>query len=253
MLFKKTARKLKIQDLTSTKYSGVGNLQQVEVGLSNYNKYLVSIFAYEIKDINAKVLDFGAGTGALADIFRKNFSFVPDCVEIDPNLQLILSNRNFVVFDNLDKINSFYDFIYTSNVLEHIPDDSKTLKQLSNLLSKGGRILIHVPAFPILYSSLDLNLGHVRRYKKNDILKLLNGTDLILSKVRYDDFLGFFVVFFLKFSGIMSILSKDTNNDSRALKIYDSFIFPMSKIFDKMGFSKIVGKNLILVAKKKTF
>ena len=62
-----------------------------------------------------------------------------------------------------------------------------------------------------------------------------------------------FVVFFLKFSGIMSILSKETNNDSRALKIYDSFIFPMSKIFDKMGFSKIVGKNLILVAKKKTF
>ncbi len=251
MFFKKTLKKLRLQDMTSIEYSGARNLQQVEVGLSNYNNYLVSIFASEIRNPDNKVLDFGAGTGALADIFRKNFSVVPDCVEIDPTLQLILSNKKFVVFNNLDKINLFYDFIYTSNVLEHIPEDSQTLNKLSSLLSEGGQILIHVPAFPILYSKLDFNLGHVRRYKKKDLLNLLNGTDLVLSKIRYDDCLGFFVVFLLKFSGLMSILSKETNKDSTALKIYDSFIFPLSRILDRMGVSRVIGKNLILLAEKK--
>jgi 2-polyprenyl-3-methyl-5-hydroxy-6-metoxy-1,4-benzoquinol methylase len=251
MFNKKTAKKVRLQDMTSAEYSGARNLQQVEIGLSNYNNYLVSIFASEIRNTGAKVLDFGAGAGALADNFRKNFSIVPDCVEIDPNLQLVLSNRNFVVFNNLDKINSFYDFIYTSNVLEHIPDDLQTVKKLSSLLSHGGKILIHVPAFPILYSKLDFNLGHVRRYQKKDLLSLLNGADLVLSKIRYDDFLGFFVVFLLKFSGLMSMLSKETNNDSMALKIYDSFIFPLSRILDRIGFSRVLGKNLILLAVKK--
>ena len=251
MLFKRKQNRIKLQDSFSLEYSGFNNLQQVEIGLVNYNNYLVSIFVEEIKVANAKVLDFGAGTGALAENFRKNFAIIPDCVEIDPTLKVILANRNFNVFDDLDKIQSTYNFIYSSNVLEHILDDAQTVKKLSSLLSDGGQILIHVPAFPILYSRLDLDLGHVRRYRKKDVLELLNGTGLILSKVRYDDFLGFFVVLFLKFSGIMSILSKETKDDSKALKIYDSIIFPLSRILDRLGFSKVLGKNLILLAEKK--
>jgi SAM-dependent methyltransferase len=252
MLFRRTINKIKLQDSSTSEYSGLNNLHQVEVGLSNYNKYLVSTFAAEIKIANAKVLDFGAGTGALAENFRRNFSIVPDCVEIDPNLQTILANRNFVVYNDLSKIKSTYDFIYTSNVLEHIPDDLKTLKDLTNLLGDEGRILIHVPAFSILYSSLDFSLGHVRRYEKRDLIKMLDESGLVLSKIRYDDALGFFVVFLLKFLGLMSLFTSNTRNDSSALKVYDSLIFPISRVLDRIGFSKLLGKNLILIADKET-
>ena len=76
MLFKRKQNRIKLQDSFSLEYSGFNNLQQVEIGLVNYNNHLVSIFVEEIKVANAKVLDFGAGTGALAENFRKNFVFV---------------------------------------------------------------------------------------------------------------------------------------------------------------------------------
>ena len=35
------------------------------------------------------------------------------------------------------------------------------------------------------------------------------------------------------------------------LKFYDKYIFPISKSLDKLGFKHFLGKNLLIVAKKK--
>ncbi len=57
-----------------------------------------------------------------------------------------------------------FDSIVCLNVLEHIEDDVGSLRAMRNLLAPGGRLVLLVPAFPLLYGALDEALGHYRRY-----------------------------------------------------------------------------------------
>jgi SAM-dependent methyltransferase len=65
------------------------------------------------------------------------------------------------------------DFIYTVNVLEHIIDDAGTVAELHERLRPGGWLLVYVPAFPILYNSMDRKVGHVRRYRYGELMGVL--------------------------------------------------------------------------------
>jgi SAM-dependent methyltransferase len=61
------------------------------------------------------------------------------------------------------------DTLVALNVLEHIRNDSHALAEMASLLSPGGRIILQLPAHPLLFGSLDINLAHFRRYTKRDI------------------------------------------------------------------------------------
>jgi len=60
------------------------------------------------------------------------------------------------------------------DVLEHVADDAVFLKALakSPFLDKEAYFLLTVPAFPLLYSSHDLLLGHFRRYYFREIRQI---------------------------------------------------------------------------------
>lgn len=57
-----------------------------------------------------------------------------------------------------------FDLIGLFDVLEHIPDDHETLRTIGRLLAPHGRLLITVPAHPILWSYFDEAAHHCRRY-----------------------------------------------------------------------------------------
>ena len=59
-----------------------------------------------------------------------------------------------------------YDLIALFDVLEHIGDDTASLKSLSEHLSDAGRILVTVPAYQWLWSRHDERHHHFRRYSK---------------------------------------------------------------------------------------
>jgi hypothetical protein len=58
------------------------------------------------------------------------------------------------------------------DVLEHIKDDKAFLNNIYNKLIVGGVMLITVPASMRLWSSEDVEVGHFRRYTKNNITEL---------------------------------------------------------------------------------
>lgn len=72
--------------------------------------------------------------------------------------------------DDTVKDNSM-EQILLLDVLEHIEDDAKFLKTMWSKLKHGGRVLLTVPAFGLLWSSEDDAAGHYRRYEQ----KLLKG------------------------------------------------------------------------------
>ena len=69
----------------------------------------------------------------------------------------------------------FYDLILLADVIEHVEQPKKLLKNLKKFLKKDGYILITVPAYQFLFSRKDEVLGHYRRYNKELLKKELSG------------------------------------------------------------------------------
>ena len=167
-----------IQNTESQTYTGTQELKDSEVGLFGYSTEIVRKFFAKMNlksriiEENGCILEFGAGTGFLADILRSRFHIEPDCIELDPDLVSLIKSKKFKCFQFLKETTQNYAAIYTSNVLEHIEDDSAVLKELFDSLVKGGVIGIYVPAHPFLYSTMDKEIGHFLSFQEI-LLKLI--------------------------------------------------------------------------------
>lgn len=58
------------------------------------------------------------------------------------------------------------------DVLEHVEDDGQAFSELVRVTRPGGLVVIHVPAFGVLWSDWDESLGHKRRYTVPGLLRL---------------------------------------------------------------------------------
>ena len=249
---KKSDARRHLQNQENVEYSGHEELQAIEQGLIGYSTDIVLSLAKKMnikKDSSPEfsILEFGAGSGFLADIWRNELGITPDCCEIDPLLIRAIRNRGLVCFESLEKLPKKYPYIYTSNVLEHIEDDVKALEDLHDALSTSGIIGIYVPAFPMLFSGMDVKVGHVRRYRRKELISKVTGAGFTVEQCHYADFIGFFASIALK---IVGFKGRGNLGSTGSLKFYDSWIYPISRILDAIGFKYIAGKNLILVARK---
>ena len=218
---------------------------------TNYNNFVIKLILKSMDKSNKlaelKALDFGAGYGYFSELLREKGVGNICCVEIDEELNEHCKNLDFVVFNDLKKIddNSF-DFIYTLNVLEHVEDDKTVLLLLKKKLEKDGKLFIYVPAFNMLYSSFDKQIGHYRRYRKNDLVPFLQQNGFEVTQSEYVDSMGFVLALIYKF-----INKNDGEINMLGLIIFDRFLFPIGRVFDKLTFGKLFGKNLIVEAKLK--
>jgi SAM-dependent methyltransferase len=66
-----------------------------------------------------------------------------------------------------------FDVVGCFDVLEHVPDDAQVLAQCSLALRDGGGLLLTVPQHRFLWSASDEYAGHVRRYRRAEVLARL--------------------------------------------------------------------------------
>jgi len=224
-----------------------------EVGLTRYSTDIVRKF-YKLMNLesltiqyNGSLLEFGAGTGFLAQLFVENFGIRPECVELDPVLAKLNLDRGFKCFRFLKDTKQNYDAIYTSNVLEHIEDDQQALSDLHASLVSGGWIAVYVPAHRYLFTQMDHEVGHVRRYTKSELKKKILQAGFEIKVLNYYDSLGFFATLLVK---VMGYREKANLGSPKSLLFYDKYIFQISRFLDLLGFRFLVGKNLILIARK---
>jgi 2-polyprenyl-3-methyl-5-hydroxy-6-metoxy-1,4-benzoquinol methylase len=230
-----------IQDPANTRFSGTDNLEVMRDAV-NYNRYLLDLIRSHAG--NAKrVIDFGAGSGTFAGpISRLGFDIT--AVELDDGLRAHLAKLGLrVAASTADLPAQSFDYAYTFNVLEHIPDDVEALRGLRAKLAPGARLLVYVPAFQLLYTSMDANVGHLRRYSRDTLTRNVSAAGFVVEAVEYVDSMGFFATLAFK---ITDRGSGDVN--SRLLRIYDRIIFPMSRALDRIV-HRWFGKNLLLVAR----
>lgn len=210
----------------------------------NYNAFIVSWAARFVRDEDARIIDFGAGTGLLARLLEMRIKKRVQCLEPAENMKVHLPSDTL---DSLDELsNESTDFIYSSNVLEHIEDDASIVGEMARVLRPGGRVFLYLPAFLCLFSSLDRKVGHYRRYDKAMLRRLFPKEKWKILSLRYADSLGFAGTLWFKAFG-----RHQTAYSLPPLVFYDRVIFPWSRGFDWLTKGMFVGKNVLLCAEKR--
>jgi SAM-dependent methyltransferase len=82
------------------------------------------------------------------------------------------------------------DTVVMMNVLEHIPDDVRALRDLAACVEPGGRIVIWVPGYMQLYGEFDRTVGHVRRYTPKTLRQVVESAGLMVEVCKPVNFLG---------------------------------------------------------------
>lgn len=97
------------------------------------------------KEINS-VLDVGGGSGERYRNLINSKVYV--CLDNDPNLHPdVLASADDIPFPN-----ESFDFILSSQMLEHVEDPKKCIEEMFRVCSKGGHLLITVPQTNELHS-----------------------------------------------------------------------------------------------------
>jgi len=165
-------------------------------------------------------LDIGPGNG----LFLENLSlkgFSGEAVDISKKaVETIegstnLSNRVTVCQCDFMKISAEkkYDVIFCFEVLEHLRDDEAALRKIKKLMKPGGQFMFSIPAHMKLWTKIDEEKGHFRRYEKKEIQDKLDKLDL---KIELIYTYGFPFCFFLRFLR-NRIISKVKNNKTSKL------------------------------------
>ena len=83
-----------------------------------------------------------------------------------------------------------FDVVFSCNVLEHLADDALATERLVRLLRPGGWFLAYVPAVPWAFGSIDVAVGHHRRYTKATLRTLVEGAGLRVAHLEAMNLLG---------------------------------------------------------------
>jgi SAM-dependent methyltransferase len=224
-------------------YTGSELLVTNEDALRNYNRWIVDQFVQSSPAGGRDILDFGAGIGTLSEIYAARTSVRPAVLEVDAKQRDVLRQRGYAPYASLDEVEGKYDLIYTSNVLEHIEDDVAALRALRGHLKPGGRIAIFVPAFRLIWTSMDDKVGHHRRYTKPMLRDHLEAAGFAVERMSYRDSMGFLLALGFKVIG-----SASGEPSERSLRLFDRYLLPVSRLVD-IATHPLLGKNVFAVAR----
>ena len=183
--------------------------------------------------IQGRVLEVGAGHGTFSPILAE---WSDELIVTDPSARAAeilreceIGGDNVVVHcagleDAVDL--GPFDTIVLVNVLEHIEDDEKALDQLRDALVPGGRLCLYVPAFEMLYSRFDLQIGHHRRYTTPDLRRKLRRAGLDEIETYYLNSVGFFAWLL-----VARVLGR-VPTKSRLVSVYDRFAIPVVRAIE---------------------
>jgi SAM-dependent methyltransferase len=218
----------------------------------NYNSWLVS----KIKPfIGNSVMEIGTGYGNFYELIQplcNNYysididaSAIENAKKKNPDCTYFLGDIVDSAFAQLLSKN-LVDTIICLNVLEHIKDDKMAIENMNKILGKKGFLIVFVPAFQILYSSMDKFAGHHRRYTFSLFNELINTLRIEVICLEYFNPIGGIGWYFNKFLNHKELDSKLIN---KQIKIFDKYIIPIS-IFLNPVTKNIFGQSLLFIGRK---
>jgi SAM-dependent methyltransferase len=120
------------------------------------------------------------------------------------------------------------DTVVALNVLEHIEDDVAALRELQQLLTEAGRVVLWVPAHQALYGEFDRLVGHWRRYEEQQLRSTMAAAGLRVVECRYVNLLG-------GLAWWLAVRRGDVRQPSRRLvRLYDAALVPTTRLLERV-------------------
>jgi glycosyltransferase involved in cell wall biosynthesis len=167
--------------------------------LSHYNDWIwQGIAPY----VGHRVLEVGAGIGNMTRVMYGRDLIVATDLEL-PYLHMLRNRfaRNPTIEVHRLDLNSDdclalkhheFDTVVCLNVLEHIEDHEGALQRLYEVLMPGGRLALFVPADQKLFGTIDTQVGHFRRYSREELQQLMEAAGFAMEKITYQNIFGRF-------------------------------------------------------------
>jgi len=132
------------------------------------------------------ILDAGCGTGgtmeALADLGE-----IHGCDLSGDALEMCRARGDWELSCSTVEAMAYpdeqFDVVVSADVLEHVPDDARAMREAARVLRPGGLLVAAVPAHMWLWSEHDEALGHLRRYSRSQFRALVEGAGLQTKKL----------------------------------------------------------------------
>lgn len=145
-----------------------------------FNRWMADTLRPHLGD---RVLEVGAGIGNMTTQFLPRDHYIATDLD-DLHLEVLQGmalRRTGLDVERIDATNPAdfdpvrgrADTVVCLNVMEHIHASQQAASNFFDLLPPGGRAIVLVPQGPWLHSPLDDALGHVKRYTRDDLRRLM--------------------------------------------------------------------------------
>ncbi len=180
--------------MEENEYKAMYEVEEKHAWFRAKREMIIDLFSKYGND-DSSILDIGCGTGVIASYFaRKNKVTGLDISSTalryarmrDKTLKLVKGDAQNVNF----KPKSF-DWVFASDVIEHVNDDCKAMRNIYKVLKPRGKVLVTVPALNILWGKDDDLVHHKRRYTKSQLRRLLILSGFKVDFINYWDILMF--------------------------------------------------------------
>jgi SAM-dependent methyltransferase len=157
-----------------------------------------------------------------------------------------------------------FDWIGLFDIIEHLDDDVLVLQDTAALLREDGKLLISVPAFPVLWSYFDVAGKHKRRYTTRSLQEACQKAGLELIFSSYTNALIFPILWVVRRvfqlgkapeSLTDEVLTEKTNSELRIIPLVNSLMTLMLGLEASLiqaGVRMPFGTSLIAVVHRKS-
>jgi len=158
------------------------------------------LFSSHIKALNlpldAMILDVGTSTGTNLRLLKGMGFTSYRGLDSSPDAICWCDEKGLGTVDlgtiyAIPHLDSTFDLILATDIIEHLDDDVAALTELKRVLKPGGTILLTVPAFPCLWGLQDEVAHHKRRYRIRDLRERINRSKLSCRESYHFNFLLF--------------------------------------------------------------
>lgn len=210
----------------------------------------------------AKVLEIGCGTGFVLKGLSKFKLLKLTGAELNIDaLRYAMKNLPQVAFVQFDArkipFEEEFDAIGAFDVLEHIDEDELVIESIHKSLKRGGYLFLSVPQHECLWSALDNDFYHKRRYSRRELLKKLIKANFSVLFVSSFVFTLLPLMYLSRLRGKKMPTSKkkveycfDELIVNPILNTIGELFIRIDEILIKLGIRLPVGGSLVLVARK---
>jgi glycosyltransferase involved in cell wall biosynthesis len=220
--------------------------------LTGTPQYLTWITRILRRHLGDTVLEVGAGIGNITGrLMGRRVQYM--AAEKDPLHLHALRNRflrtpnvcvrplDAAVPAEFDSLVASFDTVLCVNVLEYLEAPEATVEALSRTLKPGGALLVLVPQSPALYCGIDRKLGHRRRFRMEELCRMLEAAGLRIETAHQLNKIG--ALAWATYGGLL----RRTSISKVTLKLFDKSVWFWRRVDGLLPWK---GLSVIVVARK---